>query len=410
MSTRTCHQPPRGFHAIRTGIRATSVIILSALLGLASAAPPAPPPQIQFQRDTQAAQRQAKQTGIPLMAVVSSRSVQTHKALADRRVIDMSRRFWNVLWNPAGSAGAQLAKKHGLTGACNVIFLDGAGELLAKVGPDFTATELLSNMDSVSAKAREVFADKLKEDEKSAGDHKTAIEGYVRLGPGVGDLIPLLTHKTPAVNKAVSAALTAKEPAVCALPLLDAMASPEAEVRAACHPVAVAVTKVAAIPPVDFWQDSPESEREAALDKWRQAVFAKLSPLNKLIIDFALANMGKQVGDGECASLAVEALKAGNGQGIKYSGKTYIWGRELAAGERVLPGDIVQMEDCKFTDGSNAGHHTEIIWKVLGPGKYDTLEQNSGGRRTVGPGKLNVSLLKQGTVTIYRPLLIGQEK
>jgi len=128
-----------------------------------------------------------------------------------------------------------------------------------------------------------------------------------------------------------------------------------------------------------------------------------MGPLNKDIIDFCEANLGKKVGDGECSHLAEEAFRSVNAKPIQFSGKTYIWGREVTSGQKVLPGDVVQLEDCKFAN-SSASHHTQVIRRVLGPKRYEVLEQNASGRRTVGPGELDLNRLLQGSVKIYRPV------
>jgi hypothetical protein len=109
------------------------------------------------------------------------------------------------------------------------------------------------------------------------------------------------------------------------------------------------------------------------------------------------------VGGGECSHLAEEAFKIVNAKPIQFSGKTYIWGREVTSKQKVLPGDVVQLEDCKFKN-SGAPHHTQVIRSVLGPNRYEVLEQNVNGRRTVGPGILDLNLLLEGTVKIFRPV------
>ena len=108
-----------------------------------------------------------------------------------------------------------------------------------------------------------------------------------------------------------------------------------------------------------------------------------MGPLNKEIIEFCESNLGKKVGEGRYVPTWLEkAFKIVNAKPIQFSGKTYIWGREVTAGQKVLPGDIVQLEDCKFKN-SSAPHHTQVIRRILGPNRYEVLEQNSNGRRTV---------------------------
>jgi hypothetical protein len=128
-----------------------------------------------------------------------------------------------------------------------------------------------------------------------------------------------------------------------------------------------------------------------------------LPVLNAAILDFAVKNMGKQVSNGECAMLVMEAIKVADARPMRPEGKTYIWGRPLDKKEPVLPGDIVQLEDCKFKFGG-ASHHTQVVRKVLSPGRYEILEQNVNGRRTVGSAILDLNLLIQGEVVFYRPL------
>src|SRR5262249_25494585 len=159
-------------------------------------------------------------------------------------------------------------------------------------------------------------------------------------------------HPNAAVKAAVRTHLTARAADGADWLLLNAMASPDAAVRAASHPVAVALARAPKVPPAKFWKEASEEERTAALAKWREAVFGKVPPVNKAVLDFAFAQYGQQVQDGECAALAVAALKAAGGQPIKFVGKTYVWGRALPAGETALAGDIVQLEGATFSSGT----------------------------------------------------------
>jgi hypothetical protein len=188
------------------------------------------------------------------------------------------------------------------------------------------------------------------------------------------------------------------------------MASPKTDLRAACYSIAVEVTGVAKVPPLTFWKEASVEERTLAVEKWREAVYGKVPPVNKAILDFTFANYGKQVNNGECAMLVMEALRAATGRPVKVEGNKYVWGRALADGETARAGDIVQLEEAKFTNGASSPHHTQIIRRVLGPGRYEVLEQNVAGRRTVGWGKLNLKLLVQGTIVIYRPIPMVAEK
>jgi hypothetical protein len=102
--------------------------------------------------------------------------------------------------------------------------------------------------------------------------------------------------------------------------------------------------------------------------------------------------------------LVVEAFGGCRAKPMFHSGKTYIWGRPLQPGEPVVPGDVVQYEGAKFTNGG-APHHTSVIRKVLGPDQYELIEQNVNGVKKVQTGgKLDLGKLKDGSVIIYRPL------
>src|SRR5437867_4231472 len=105
------------------------------------------------------------------------------------------------------------------------------------------------------------------------------------------------------------------------------------------------------------------------------------------IVDFARKNVGKQVGDGECATLVAEAFKEA---GAKPHGSykdspnegDYVWGelvygleitRSLRTestpiGTFVKPGDVIQYRDAKFAGKSPSGtykseapHHTAVV-------------------------------------------------
>lgn len=152
--------------------------------------------------------------------------------------------------------------------------------------------------------------------------------------------------------------------------------------------------------------------------------------LNPKVAAFARSNVSKQVGDGECAALAVEALKA---VGAKPFGTwkdspnpgDYVWGslvyglgykdgvrsEDVALGTTVLAGDIVQYRDAEFkgklasggTYTSSAPHHTAVVVGVRNNGKsLVVLEQNVNGRKTVGESTIHLNDLHSGWVKVYR--------
>src|SRR5215510_8770460 len=99
--------------------------------------------------------------------------------------------------------------------------------------------------------------------------------------------------------------------------------------------------------------------------------------LNQRIVDFAKANVGQQVTNGECAALAFEALKHSGGKTKNafkdYPAKgDYVWGafvyslemkdgkpqEEVGKGMQILPGDIMQFRDAKFKGKKGKGTYS----------------------------------------------------
>jgi hypothetical protein len=133
--------------------------------------------------------------------------------------------------------------------------------------------------------------------------------------------------------------------------------------------------------------------------------------LNKKVLEFARDKLGEKVGDGECATLAVQALSAAGGEGFSDPGEgDYVWGklvRTVTPGENstgeVLPGDIVQFRDV-ITSEATFPHHTAIVETVKGDGAdVELLHQNINDVRKVQRTTLRFGDLKKGSVKIYRP-------
>lgn len=150
------------------------------------------------------------------------------------------------------------------------------------------------------------------------------------------------------------------------------------------------------------------------------------------VLAFARERVGKQVGDGECAALAVAALTAagakGDGAYKDAPGEgDYVWGTfvhatvvkdgkavEEESPNRLKPaaGDLVQFRDAKFegktADGgtytASAQHHTAVVAAVSKDGRtWTLLHQNWNGDRTVAEWNLPVGDLKAGWLRVYRP-------
>lgn len=160
---------------------------------------------------------------------------------------------------------------------------------------------------------------------------------------------------------------------------------------------------------------------------------AEVPDLNKQVLAFARDKLGKKVGDGECATLAVQALRSAKARGWSRRGADdYVWGKLVRTVEPkknlagdVLPGDILQFKDAFLS--SKVGRdttefaypqHTSIVAAVKDDGKVvEVLHQNVGDfdaadaeRRKVQRGTLRFADLKKGTVKIYRPLSRPKEK
>jgi hypothetical protein len=154
--------------------------------------------------------------------------------------------------------------------------------------------------------------------------------------------------------------------------------------------------------------------------------------LNQRVLDFCTKNVGRKVGNGQCAVLAEEALKAAGARRFPPYGleADYVWGRLVRTVNpktdgtgAVQPGDILQFRDAYFyrktthPDGSweesynEAEHHTAVVERVYQKGKVLViLGQNTGPsekeeeRLVVQRETINFAELQKGWVKIYRPV------
>lgn len=124
--------------------------------------------------------------------------------------------------------------------------------------------------------------------------------------------------------------------------------------------------------------------------------------LNEKVVEYALSQKGKTVGNGQCWTLAAEALKQA---GARRSG-AYGFGKQLGPRDAILPGDVLQFEEASFRAPSAASmpHHTAIVAEVLGPETLKIVHQNFGrAGKTVSLLTIDLQGLVSGSVTIYRP-------
>lgn len=122
----------------------------------------------------------------------------------------------------------------------------------------------------------------------------------------------------------------------------------------------------------------------------------------KKIVDFSMASIGKQVGNGECWTLANDAYQSA---AIQRPGSDMrVWGREVDyKKEDPMPGDIVEIEAAKFDNGMTfPAQHTSVIVKVASRSRITVCEQNISGNKTVKERDYDLKGIKSGTVKLYR--------
>jgi hypothetical protein len=129
--------------------------------------------------------------------------------------------------------------------------------------------------------------------------------------------------------------------------------------------------------------------------------------LNEKVLKFAKSHFRKQVGNGECWTLADQALAAANARRPGTNGMgPFVFGRELKPREKVLPGDIVQFTNVLFLfkrgGGAQTPQHTAIVSRVRGT-QIEILHQNWNGIRRVGKFQLDRADLKKGKMAFFRP-------
>ena len=152
--------------------------------------------------------------------------------------------------------------------------------------------------------------------------------------------------------------------------------------------------------------------------------------LNRKVYNYAIAHLGQQIANGECAFLIHNALVSAGAKSFDNFGVTdlysdYIWGKltaTLTPGKidisNVEIGDIIQFRDVstyeKITkpDGSWKSrrvqyiHHTSIIGEING-NQLVLIHQNFGNdpvtKKTVQKSTLDLNSLQSGTLWIYRP-------
>jgi len=139
---------------------------------------------------------------------------------------------------------------------------------------------------------------------------------------------------------------------------------------------------------------------------WDVLAFPAYPILNCNVLAFSDAQVGNTVGNGECWTLAAKALTSAGARGAD----GYTFGRKLADGETPYPGDIFQFTSAKFEghDGNTTWwktlgmpNHTAVLRRVLGPKKFEILEQNPGPVKT---DVIDFNDLTSGKWELWRPI------
>lgn len=140
----------------------------------------------------------------------------------------------------------------------------------------------------------------------------------------------------------------------------------------------------------------------------------KVPALNQKIKSYLGTVIGKQVDRGECWDLAAAALAHAGAFLDRSSQKTiYIFGDKIdPKKDQVFPGDIIQFENVALEyekEGAiykeSMGHHTAIIYEVLGEGHYQLAHQNTAfSGKKVGLSELKLDDVKKGKIIFYRPV------
>jgi hypothetical protein len=156
--------------------------------------------------------------------------------------------------------------------------------------------------------------------------------------------------------------------------------------------------------------------------------------LNDKVLQFARDHMGEKVGDGQCTSLAVEALRSAGAKVDPFRDDgNFVWGRQLEALKDAKPGDVLQFRDAVFRtrrrlpgggiqiSRSSYPHHTAIVAEVKGKASakvlvilhqnYEAPGQDKALKQTVQRGTLYLAdLQKGGWIRAYRPEAEEDEK
>src|SRR5262245_9789491 len=134
----------------------------------------------------------------------------------------------------------------------------------------------------------------------------------------------------------------------------------------------------------------PANDLADALDRAKKQTDAALQVCGR-VKDFALANIGRSFGRGECTDFVDAALAAAKAK----PGRNYVWGAGPVDLKNAVPGQVIQFWDARFKspDGNSwwaASKHSAIITGVKGP-RLTLVEQNVNGVRSTAKKDYDLS-------------------
>jgi len=130
----------------------------------------------------------------------------------------------------------------------------------------------------------------------------------------------------------------------------------------------------------------------------------RAAELQGKIVAWCKGQIGQQVGNGECWTLANEAFNKCGGK--RPGGNLRVWGRKLNyPREAPQPGDIVEYRSASFSNGNRTGpEHTAVVTGTTGnKGVLLICEQNWGGVKKVREVAFDPATLLSGEMMFYRP-------
>lgn len=125
----------------------------------------------------------------------------------------------------------------------------------------------------------------------------------------------------------------------------------------------------------------------------------RVTAVSKSIVDYAISKKGIKVGNGQCWTLVDHAFK--NLRLTRFDIRE--WGPKVDwRNETILPGDLVEFEKTRFSDGVRIPTvHSAIVYQVKGK-KIAVYHQNWNRKKHVTMAVLDLNKIKSGKVIIYR--------